>query len=46
MKGQGIPRVCLCASSVAWIMRNLKKSAKSAFRKMISKNKIAGSGGR
>ena len=31
MKG----RICLCPASIAWIIRNLKKSSKSKFRTMI-----------
>jgi len=28
-------KVCFCASSIAWITRNLKKSAKAKFKKML-----------
>jgi len=32
-------KICLCPTSIAWIGRNLKKSAKAKWRAMIQKNK-------
>jgi len=32
-------KICLCPTSIAWITRNLKKSAKAQWRKMIKRNK-------
>ena len=31
MKG----KICFCPTSIAWIMRNLKKTAKARFRSML-----------
>ena len=38
-KGSGKEKfkVCFCASSINWILRNLKKSSKKRFRKMIGR---------
>ena len=30
-------KICLCPASIAWIIRNLKKSSKSKFRSMIGR---------
>jgi len=32
-------KICLCPTSIAWIGRNLKKSAKAKWRAMIKLNK-------
>jgi len=31
-------RICLCPASIAWIRRNLKKSARSAFTSLLKRN--------
>ena len=33
--GDKMHKICLCPKSIAWIFRNLKKSSKAKFRKMI-----------
>ena len=29
-------KICLCPKSIAWILRNLKKSSKTKFKQMIA----------
>ena len=33
-------KICLCPSSIAWIVRHLRKDSKAAFRKMIKGDSI------
>ena len=33
-------KICLCPASIAWIARNLKKTAKAKFRLLISSRSI------